>query len=103
VSWREEVCPNDLGDGNHRWSWLVRAGISREDFPPAVRNFIPTNMDLLWGHQCIERWVLCWIDLTTGTKHFLVSADPLTISPSVLCPIGCGDHGFIRDDLWVVA
>ena len=32
----------------------------------------------------------------------LVSREPLTISPSVLCNI-CGDHGFIRDGKWIVA
>lgn len=29
------------------------------------------------------------------------SWEPLTISPSVLCP--CGDHGFIREGRWVPA
>jgi hypothetical protein len=31
----------------------------------------------------------------------LVSADPLTLSPSLLCE--CGDHGFIREGKWVPA
>jgi hypothetical protein len=37
------------------------------------------------------------------TRHMwqVEQADPLTISPSVLCQ--CGDHGFIRDGLWVPA
>lgn len=35
-------------------------------------------------------------------KHELVSADPLTISPSVLCN-HCQDHGFIREGKWVTA
>lgn len=35
----------------------------------------------------------------------LVSKDPLTISPSILCvpPHGCGIHGFITDGKWVPA
>lgn len=37
-----------------------------------------------------------------GAKWQVVSWDPLTISPSVLCMV-CGDHGFIRDGLWVPA
>ncbi len=32
----------------------------------------------------------------------LVSWDPLTLSPSLLCR-SCGDHGFIRDGKWVKA
>jgi hypothetical protein len=31
----------------------------------------------------------------------LQSAEPLTLSPSLLCH--CGDHGFIREGRWVVA
>jgi hypothetical protein len=31
----------------------------------------------------------------------VVSWDPLTITPSVLC--SCGDHGFIREGRWVRA
>lgn len=34
-------------------------------------------------------------------KWTVESIDPLTISPSVLC--SCGDHGFIRQGLWVPA
>ncbi len=30
------------------------------------------------------------------------SWEPLTVTPSLLCNI-CGDHGFIRDGLWVPA
>lgn len=32
----------------------------------------------------------------------LVSKDPLTIEPSLLCT-RCGDHGFIRDGRWIPA
>lgn len=32
----------------------------------------------------------------------VVSWDPLTIEPSVLCRI-CGDHGYIREGRWVPA
>lgn len=28
--------------------------------------------------------------------------EPLTLSPSILC-LGCGDHGFIRNGVWVTA
>jgi len=47
----------------------------------------------------------------TGDRHFwqVLSWDPLTISPSVLCRgrntdgAECGFHGFIRDGRWVSA
>lgn len=32
----------------------------------------------------------------------LISEDPLTLSPSLLCGL-CGDHGWIRDGRWVAA
>jgi hypothetical protein len=84
-----EVFPNDLGDQEHRWSWLVEAKGGRRN--------------LLWLHRCGDRWATCWIDLASGKRHRLVSEEPLTIKPSVLCPIGCGDHGYIRDGRWVTA
>lgn len=36
----------------------------------------------------------------------VVSADPLTVSPSIHCVLakdGCGLHGFIREGKWVAA
>lgn len=35
-----------------------------------------------------------------GPGHEVVVEDPLTVSPSVLCP-DCGDHGFVRCGSWV--
>lgn len=37
-----------------------------------------------------------------GSGWTVVSKDPLTISPSILCP-ACGTHGFIRAGKWVPA
>jgi hypothetical protein len=37
----------------------------------------------------------------TTTTWDVVSWEPLTITPSVLC--SCGDHGFIREGRWVPA
>ena len=36
-----------------------------------------------------------------GPLWDLVSWEPLTVSPSLLC--GCGAHGFIRDGKWIPA
>lgn len=90
LPWIEEFFPNDLGSG-HRWSWLVEASG-------------PTKRNLLWVHNCKNgKPAVCWIDLASGTMHKLISDDPLHIEPSILCPVGCGDHGWIRDDKWVTA
>ncbi|MCU1617181.1 MAG: hypothetical protein JWO98_4721 [Frankiales bacterium] len=41
--------------------------------------------------------------LTGGSSgHQLLSEDPLTVSPSILCA-DCGLHGFIRDGHWTDA
>lgn len=40
--------------------------------------------------------------LQLGTGHIIEQANPLTVSPSILCP-DCGLHGFIREDRWVDA
>lgn len=37
---------------------------------------------------------------TYGTGHTLVSIDPITITPSILCD-DCGAHGFITEGKWV--
>jgi hypothetical protein len=38
--------------------------------------------------------------LSAGGKEF---PERLTIEGSLLCPKGCGAHGFIRDGKWVAA
>ena len=32
--------------------------------------------------------------------HRIVTADPLTVSPSILCG-DCGTHGFVTDGVWM--
>jgi hypothetical protein len=94
-TWFAEVFPNDLGDDNHRWSWLVKATSNEPE---------DDGKDLLWLHRCKGgKWSVSWIDLTSGNYHHLVADDPLHVEPSVLCPAGCGDHGFIREGRWVGA
>lgn len=34
--------------------------------------------------------------------HQIVSSDPLTVTPSILC-LDCGLHGWVRDGRWVAA
>lgn len=89
-AWYAEVLPNDLGDDNHRWSWLMEAS--------------GDGRNIMWGHRCKGgRYSISWIDLTSGTMHRLVSEDPLHVEPSVLCSAGCGDHGFVREGRWISA
>ena len=55
---------------------------------------------LLWKHPGCKAWSL--VNFVPGA-HTLVRDDPLTISPSLLCPQKCGTHGFIIDGKWVPA
>jgi hypothetical protein len=73
-AWLHDRMPHDLGDGIHRWGWW-----NIDDHGISLRW-------LMWGHVC-----------TTGR---LVAEDPLHIEASILCR-ACGDHGWIRDGVWV--
>lgn len=53
-------------------------------------------------HQCrvVEgTQIVCAPALQLGSGHTLVSEDPITVTPSILCP-DCGLHGFITDGRW---
>jgi hypothetical protein len=62
---------------------------------------------LLWTHTELtgcKGWA--WLTFEPdprSTGHRLISRDPLTIEGSLLCPIGCGAHGWIHDGRWVPA
>lgn len=46
-----------------------------------------------------------WIPVGAGTDRHewtLLSEEPLTLSPSLLCPV-CQHHGFIQNGVWVPA
>jgi hypothetical protein len=48
-------------------------------------------------------YIPCGTDELTVKMHWrLECASPLTLSPSLLCPI-CHHHGFVRDGKWVPA
>lgn len=58
---------------------------------------------LAFYHPCKGEESGSWLQLVRrdpGPAWHLISAQPLTIAPSVLC-IACGHHGFIRDGKWV--
>lgn len=52
------------------------------------------------GDRCMP--LLGWIPIRPGRWWELVSLDPLTISPSLLCT-NCQTHGFVREGKWVPA
>lgn len=55
------------------------------------------------SHECLlprsGHNVLYAPKLQLDNGHSVVSLEPLTISPSILCG-ECGAHGFIRDGVW---
>lgn len=83
---RSIVIPNTDGTGFRILEWQ-----------PGVMGF---------EHRCDrgERGVIICAPLLQLNKggHVIVQADPLTISPSILCG-DCGTHGFVRDGRWVQA
>jgi len=56
------------------------------------------------GEQC-QGWIPFDVPsnatLRPDRKWQVISWEPLTLSPSLLC--ACGDHGFIREGKWVPA
>lgn len=47
--------------------------------------------------------IVCAPEISTEPGwHTIVCADPLTISPSILCA-DCGLHGYVREGRWVGA
>lgn len=56
--------------------------------------------EVLWWHRCPvqEGWVAGGIENHTITGS--MTAGTLTIRASLLCPEGCGKHGFITDMKW---
>lgn len=60
----------------------------------------------IWRHPMCRAWCSLKFD-EMGTGHVLVSGGPddsnITVQGSLLCPIGCGTHGFITNGRWVSA
>lgn len=62
-----------------------------------------TDITFVWWHDCPIDRTWSWIGSigTTTSGHTITSHDPLHVEGSLLCPAGCGDHGFIRQGKWV--
>jgi hypothetical protein len=67
---------------------------------------VEKDIDVEYWHPCsgqraADGELASWVPCKPG--HWtLVSREPLTLSPSLLCRL-CGHHGFIRDGKWVPA
>lgn len=46
-----------------------------------------------------EDRLICAPALQIGAGHVVMESDPVTISPSILCP-DCALHGFVRASRW---
>lgn len=70
---------------------------------PSYRVLFYPNGDRRFEHRCDRgpRGVIICAPLLQS-DHIQTQADPLTITPSILCP-DCGTHGFITNGLWVDA
>jgi hypothetical protein len=93
---RDEI---DLGDG-HRVVFSEYKGEKR-----VAANIIhPTVDGKCDGQGFISFTGRAWAREFDGRIETweVVSEEPFTISPSVLCR-ACGDHGFVRDGRWVRA
>lgn len=66
-------------------------------------NFIArlSDGDFIWKDPNCRSWNL--VDVMSGNCHKLISEDPLHLEASLLCPQGCGAHGFVREGQWVEA
>ncbi|WP_064075901.1 DUF6527 family protein [Prescottella equi] len=56
----------------------------------------------VFSHRCGDRDLRQVLPLAPTTLWRVETADPLTITPSILCPV-CRVHGWIRDGEWVPA
>lgn len=92
---------------NEREPFLVPEGWIDSTFIPHTLG--PTYRVLWYAdgtarfeHRCdrgVRGTVICAPLLQLDAGHRVVSRDPLTIEPSILCP-DCGTHGFITEGRW---
>lgn len=82
--------------------WVESVDI-RQPAGPSYRILFYRDGTARFEHRC-DRGdrgvVVCAPALQLGAGHAIEQRDPLTISPSILCP-DCGTHGFVRAGRWV--
>lgn len=82
---------------------LVERGWVRAVSAPPVRALFYKDGTVRIEHRCRVvdgTQIVCAPALRLGEGHTLVSDDPVTVTPSILCP-DCGPHGFITEGRWV--
>ena len=103
--------PNlDLGDGHQLWwtQWSPDRELNPQyadqpDVNPygAIVSHVRPDGERCWSGITFRGEVATRIG-PADAMWDVVSLDPLTLSPSLLCRL-CGDHGFIRSGRWVRA
>lgn len=91
------------GDRYGMWTDINGQPKNRETGEPITAATAKAMMEWHWS-ESLGRWHPGLVGFTNrgaSSGHELVSADPLTISPSLLCR--CGDHGWLRDGRWIPA
>jgi hypothetical protein len=96
--------PIDLGC-DHSMTWAGRHGGDPGEHVGVIVShpLRPGDQVCAWRGRC-SGWVEFDIPANaadTGAKWQVVSENPLTLSPSLLCH--CGDHGWIQEGRWVAA
>lgn len=93
-----------MGGPMNDTAYLVEPGFARAvGVGPAIRALFYEDGKVGIEHECrvVEgTQIICAPALRLGEGHTIVSENPLTITPSILCP-DCGLHGFITDGRWV--
>lgn len=79
--------------------WMGEAGTGFDGFVRWNHNCMNSDGKPFRSNSAIP------IDLDNPKHWNLISSDPITLTPSILCtpPHGCGIHGFITDGKWVTA
>lgn len=69
---------------------------------PSYRVLFYKDGNFRFEHRCVSDTDGSIICAPSLSKHTVESEEPLTISPSILCP-RCNLHGFICEGRWVEA
>ena len=114
VTWTDRNQPPPTWEGNETaflidtdrygmWTTANGQPGDRETGEPVTAETAVAMMEWHWS-EALGRWHPGLVGFTNRGAthgHELISTDPLTISPSLLCR--CGDHGFIREGRWIPA
>jgi hypothetical protein len=60
------------------------------------------TMTFIWWHDCPndQTWNVIGSLGAVRSGHQISSHDPVHVEGSLLCPHGCGDHGYIHEGKW---